>query len=128
MATATRGRGRSFRPLLRPRRAGIRSSASTCASRAWRWATRPVPHFAFDLGVDLLAGTDYNGFQRTEVPVSLSGILYVNPRSRLQFYLMFGGNVSRAQVRSDLNAPQLAPVDGGSQFGATYTYAGGQGG
>ncbi len=89
---------------------------------------RPVPHFAFDLGVDLLAGTDYNGFQRTEVPISLSGILYVNPKSRVQFYLMAGGNISRAQVRSDLNAPQLQPVDGGSQYGATYTYAGGQGG
>jgi hypothetical protein len=89
---------------------------------------RPVPHFAFDLGVDLLGGTDYNGFQRTEVPVSLSGILYVNPRSRVQFYLLGGGNISRAQVRSDLSAPQLSLVDGGSQYGATYTYAGGQGG
>lgn len=89
---------------------------------------RPVPHFAFDLGVDLLAGTDYNGFQRTEVPISLSGILYVNPRSRVQFYLMGGGNVSRADVRSDFPAPQLGQVEGGSQYGATYTYAGGQGG
>ena len=89
---------------------------------------RPVPHFAFDLGVDLLAGTDYNGFQRTEVPISLSGILYVNPKSRVQFYLMGGGNISRAEVRSDFPAPQLGLVDGGTQYGATYTYAGGQGG
>jgi hypothetical protein len=89
---------------------------------------RPVPHFAFDLGVDVLAGTDYNGFQRTEVPVSLSGILFVNPRSRVQFFLLAGGNVSRAEVRSDLAASQLHPVDGGTQFGDTYTYVGGQGG
>jgi hypothetical protein len=88
---------------------------------------RPVPHFAFDLGADVLAGTDYNGFRRTEVPVSLSGLLYVNPRSRVQFYLEAGANVSRAEVRSDVAAPQLAPVDGG-RFGATYTYFGGQGG
>ncbi len=88
---------------------------------------RPVPHFAFDLGADVLAGTDYNGFHRTEVPVSLSGILFLNPRSRVQVYLEGGANVSRAQVRSDVAAPQLAPVEGG-RFGATYTYFGGQGG
>jgi hypothetical protein len=89
---------------------------------------RPVPHFAFDLGVDVLAGTDYNGFQRTEVPVSLSALLYVNPRSRVQFYLLAGGNVSRAEVRSDLPATQLHAVDGGAQYGESYTYVGGQGG
>jgi hypothetical protein len=98
---------------------------------------RPVPHFAFDLGVDLLAGTDYNGFSRTEVPVSLSGMLFFNPKSRAQFYLIAGANVSRAQVRSDTPCAQgatsgctalLSPVDGGSQYGATYTYFGGQGG
>jgi hypothetical protein len=93
---------------------------------------RPVPHFAFDLGVDLLAGTDYNGFQRTEVPVSLGGMIFLNPRSRAQFYLLGGMNFSRAQVRSDGNNPYaqtlLHPVDGGSAYGATYTYFGGQGG
>jgi opacity protein-like surface antigen len=89
---------------------------------------RPVPAFAFDLGVDVLAGTDYNGFQRTEVPFSLNGILYLNPRSRVQVYLMGGGTISRAQVRSDFPAQQLQPVGDGGEYGATYTYAGGQGG
>src|SRR5262249_3061024 len=73
-----------------------------------------------------------NGFQRTEVPVSLSGMLFVNPRSRVQFYLLGGGNISRAQVRSDGSSPNattlLHPVDGGSAYGETYTYVGGQGG
>lgn len=89
---------------------------------------RPVPAFAFDLGVDILAGHDYNGFQRVEVPVTLSGLIYVNPRSRVQFYLLGGMHVSRAQVRSDLPSKQLQPVDDGSQYGETYTYFGGQGG
>lgn len=88
---------------------------------------RPAPAFAFDLGVDVLAGTDYNGFQRTETPFSLSGILYLNPRSRAQFYLQAGANLSHAQVRSDLPSPLLAPVDGG-MYGASYNYFGGQGG
>jgi hypothetical protein len=90
---------------------------------------RPAPAFAFDLGFDALAGTDYNGFQRTETPFSLSGILFLNPRSRAQFYLQAGANLSHAQVRSDLPSPLLAPVDGGGGiYGATYNYFGGQGG
>jgi hypothetical protein len=89
---------------------------------------RPVPHFAFDLGVDVLAGTDYNGYSRTEIPVSLGGMIFVNPRSRVQFYLLGGMNVSRAEVRSDTPSQLLNPVDGGSAYGATYTYFGGQGG
>ena len=89
---------------------------------------RPVPAFAFDLGVDVLAGHDFNGFQRVEVPVTLSGLIYLNPRSRVQVYLLGGAHISRAQVRSDVPAPQLARTDDGSQFGADYTYFGGQGG
>jgi hypothetical protein len=92
---------------------------------------RPVPHFAFDMGVDVLAGTDWNGFQRTEVPVSLSGMIFVNPRSRAQFYLLFGGNISRAQVHGDPGAPNGA--GNGAYFAngeghESYTYAGGQAG
>lgn len=89
---------------------------------------RPVPAFAFDLGVDVLAGNDYNGFQRVEVPITLNGMLYLNPRSRVQVYLMGGAHISRAQVRSELAAPQLSRNDDGSQYGANYTYFGGQGG
>jgi hypothetical protein len=88
---------------------------------------RPVPAFALDFGVDVLAGNDYNGFERTEVPVSMNGMLYLNPRSRVQVYLQGGMHISRAEVRSDMPSPLLNAVDG-SQYGATYTYFGGQGG
>ena len=109
---------------------GNRGTSSGMGGVGMSLRYRPVPAFAFDLGVDLLAGNDYNGYQRTEVPISLSGMLYLNPRSRVQVYLQGGANFSRAQVRADANAnaPQLQPVDGGSQLGATYTYFGGQGG
>ncbi len=91
---------------------------------------RPVPHFAFDLGADVLAGNDYNGFQRLEVPVSLNGIIYINPRNRVQVYLIGGANVSRAEVSSNQSAlaQELLAPTGGGQYGATYTYFGGQGG
>jgi hypothetical protein len=88
---------------------------------------RPTPHFAFDLGVDVLAGNDYNGFERVEVPVSLNGLLYLNPRSRVQFYLLGGAHISRAQVKSEFPAPQLS-VNREGEYSATYTYFGGQGG
>jgi len=88
---------------------------------------RPVPHFAFDLGVDVLAGNDYNGFERVEVPISLNGLLYLNPRSRVQFYLLGGAHVSRAQVKSEFPAPQLS-VNRDGEWSASYTYFGGQGG
>jgi hypothetical protein len=89
---------------------------------------RPVPAFAFDLGVDVLSGTDWNGFQRTEMPVSLSGMLFVNPRSRVQFYLLGGMHYSHAEVESDTDSPLLGAE--GEDFGrsAEYTYFGGHGG
>jgi len=88
---------------------------------------RPVPGFAFDVGVDVLGGTDYNGYERTEVPLSLNGILYVNPRSRVQFYFMGGLHASHAEV----NVPTTLTVDGESSESlqpTEYDYFGGQGG
>jgi opacity protein-like surface antigen len=87
---------------------------------------RPVPAFAIDAGVDVLAGKDYNGFERTEVPLSLNGIIFFNPRSRVQFYMMGGVHVSHAEVEV---------ANGGKQAdeynftpNTEYDYFGGQGG
>ncbi len=87
---------------------------------------RPVPAFAIDAGIDVLGGTDFNGFARTEVPFSLSAMLYVNPRSRLQFYLLAGGHASHAEVETDTYEPLR---DGDSSASAVqYSYVGGHGG
>jgi hypothetical protein len=88
---------------------------------------RPVPAFAFDLGVDVIGGKDWNGFTRIETPVSLNAMIYVNPRSRVQFYLIGGAHLSHAQVRSDSRSDLLDPQDDG-KYGADYNYFGGQGG
>lgn len=91
---------------------------------------RPVPHFALDLGTDLVGGTDYNGHQRIETPVSLSGILYVNPRSRTQFYLTGGTSWSHARVRDDAYDTMMYRGTLADSIGyqADYNYVGGHGG
>ncbi len=84
---------------------------------------RPTPMFALDLSTDFLAGIDANGLQRQELPFGLSGMLYVNPRNLVQFYLFGGIDWSFAQVFSDEYRPNLA--QGTSD---DYTYFGGHGG
>jgi opacity protein-like surface antigen len=88
---------------------------------------RPVAAFAFDVGADLVGGIDYNGFQRTETPITINGIVYVNPRSRVQFYLTGGVQFSHANVKSDTASPLLRPDSNGG-YSAEYNYFGGQGG
>ncbi len=89
---------------------------------------RPVPAFAFDLGVDVLSGTDWNGFKRTEMPLSLSGMLFVNPKSRVQFYFMGGAHFSHAEVESNTYDPLLEHEYEDSASSTEYSYFGGQGG
>lgn len=95
---------------------------------------RPVPAFAIDGGIDLVGGKDYNGFERTELPISVSGILFVNPRSKVQFYFLGGMNITHATVKSDSYSPLLAH-DSNDQFSENdsgyqteYSYFGGHGG
>jgi hypothetical protein len=87
---------------------------------------RPFARFAFDAGIDVIGGTDFNGFQRVETPFSLNGIFYFNPRSRSQFYVIGGVNWSRATVRSDNPSPLLTAARDGNGFAADYKYFGGQ--
>lgn len=86
---------------------------------------RPVPAFAIDAGIDLIGGIDYNGFRRTEVPISVSALLYVNPKSKVQFYFTGGADWSHAEVESNTYSP-LLDTDGG--YSTEYDYFGGHGG
>lgn len=86
---------------------------------------RPVPAFALDLGADFLAGIDYNGNPRSEMPLSLSGMLFVNPRSRTQFYFTGGLNIAHAEVEK-----RPGQAVGGEEFAPNteYDYFGVHGG
>lgn len=84
---------------------------------------RPTPMFALDIGTDFIGGVDAMGYDRQELPISVSARIYANPRNMVQFYLFGGLNWSFARVSSDTIQPNLE--DGTSD---DYTYFGGHGG
>jgi hypothetical protein len=77
---------------------------------------QPLPAVAVDLGLDLIGGTDYNGFDRAELMWSLSGLFYFNPRMPLKAYMIGGLNMSAADV-------EVIYVDGSDD--QTWHYFGG---
>ena len=77
---------------------------------------RPTSYVALDLGVDFLGGRDYNGQRRSEVPITLNALFFVNPRDKVQVYFLGGLGLSTARVAV---APQTT---------AHYGYFGVQGG
>src|SRR5690606_8791800 len=46
------------------------------------------------IGIGAYAGTDYNGLDRREIPLTLDMLFYFNPQSRLQVYGLLGTGVS----------------------------------
>ncbi|HEU4538968.1 MAG TPA: hypothetical protein VFS00_32835, partial [Polyangiaceae bacterium] len=59
---------------------------------------RPTGYFALDFGLDVVGGRDFYGRRRTEVPLSVNALIFVNPRDRAQFYMLGGLNWSSARV------------------------------
>lgn len=107
-------------------RDGNSSAGLGGAGASFRW--RPSPYFAFDLGADIVGGTDYNGDDRVEFSGALSGILYFNPQHRVQVYAIGGIHLSHAEV----DTPYLQTAgDFRSDWSgdeATRNYFGGHGG
>lgn len=86
---------------------------------AFRMRFHPV--FALDIGLDFLGGRDFNGNTRAEAVLSGNGLLYLNPRQRIELYLLAGLSTSRAHVDVRyLGGERVAPHD------ASYSYFGGQ--
>ncbi len=84
---------------------------------------RPTPMFALDFAADFLGGVDSNGFERQEIPIAISMMLYANPRNVVQFYMFGGIGWSFARVYSEQVQVNLAE---GTQD--EYTYFGGHAG
>jgi hypothetical protein len=66
---------------------------------------RPVPHFAFDFGLDFVGGRDWNGDRRQERGLPLTGMVFFNPYDSVQAYVLGGFHFAWADVeiaRSDM--------------------------
>jgi opacity protein-like surface antigen len=94
------------------------------AGVSFRW--RPSPYFAFDLGTDLIGGSDYNGDDRVEISGALSGLVYFNPQHRVQVYGIGGVHLSHAAV--DKNSDDWGHGVTWTDDTVTRNYFGGQGG
>lgn len=83
---------------------------------------RPTPRFALDIGLDMIGGTDANGYKRSEVPLTILGLLYLNPRSKAQVYLLggFGFSTANVDVTGDSNGMMMSRREQYSYFGALF--------
>jgi hypothetical protein len=64
---------------------------------------RPVPAAALQADLDFAGGRDYNGYRRNETAFTLNGLVFLNPRSRTQVYLLGGFGWSGARAVDDRN-------------------------
>jgi hypothetical protein len=81
---------------------------------------RPIPHLALEADLDFAGGRDYNGFRRTETALSGNMYVFVNPKSRAQFYFLGGMFFSGAHAVDDRSGFDARSYD--------YTYFGVSGG
>ncbi len=83
---------------------------------------RPLPPLAFEAGVDLLTGTDFQGYSRSEAALLLNTLVFFNPHDVVQIYGLGGLGFSGATVT-------IAPRSGEASFprhDEHYSYFGGQ--
>lgn len=105
-------------PQLRP---GAETPAMGGAGVSLRY--RPASPVAIDVGMDVLMGVDSNGYQRREVPLAMSLLLYLVPDTVVQPYAFFGMSVAHASV--DASRPEAHLSRGLSD---SYDYIGGHAG
>jgi hypothetical protein len=78
---------------------------------------RPKQHVGIDLGAGYFAGNDYQGFYRTEVPVTTNFLFFVNPQHKLQVYFLLGPGLSFAHVDTFDEVRRMTYVGGQAGMG-----------
>ena len=76
---------------------------------------KPVRSFGIEADLDFAGGQDYQGNNRNESAFTLNGLIFLNPKSRAQIYLLGGFGWASAHV-----------TDNAGQLDANYSYFGGQ--
>lgn len=84
---------------------------------------RPAPHFGIDLGAGYFAGHDYEGDYRTEVPVTANMLFFVNPKSKVQFYVLLGAGLSFGQKETFNEIRNMTHVGGQAGVGLEFRLA-----
>jgi Outer membrane protein beta-barrel domain len=78
---------------------------------------KPTRAFGLEAGLDFVGGTDYQGYSRNERAFTLNALVFLNPRSRAQIYLLGGFGWAGATVENDAQSQN-----------SSYSYFGGQAG
>jgi hypothetical protein len=80
---------------------------------------KPSRYFGIETDLDYVGGHDYQGNDRTETAFSVNGLLFLNPKSHAQLYLLAGFGWSGAHVAND-------PSVSSTSLDQHYNYFGGQ--
>lgn len=88
---------------------------------------RPIPQMAMQGDLDFYGGRDYLGYRRSETATSVNTLVFLNPQSRFQVYLVGGLGLSFARVEDDRRTPSPGAVSAVSPI-RHYSYLGFQGG
>jgi hypothetical protein len=62
---------------------------------------RPIGNAAIEADLDFAGGRDYNGYRRNETAFTLNGLVFLNPKSTTQVYLLGGFGWSGARAVDD---------------------------
>jgi hypothetical protein len=81
---------------------------------------RPVPAFAIEADLDFAGGRDYNGYSRKETSFGFNGLVFLNPKSKTQVYVLAGFGWQGATAIDDRSGFQSTEYK--------YGYFGGQAG
>ncbi|KPK66653.1 MAG: hypothetical protein AMS21_01680 [Gemmatimonas sp. SG8_38_2] len=78
---------------------------------------RPKPYVGIDLGSGYFVGHDFQGFYRTEIPVTANVLFFVNPKHKLQVYFLLGPGASFGRVDMLSEVRRMTHVGGQAGLG-----------
>jgi hypothetical protein len=84
---------------------------------------RPAPHFGLDLGSGYFAGEDFEGDFRSEIPVTANMLFFVNPKSKVQFYVLLGPGMSFGKKESFDQVRRMTYIGGQAGLGLEFRIA-----